>query len=98
LGPREWKPLARSPNLARLVYLDLSGNGIGAAGARALPTSPHLANLRVLDLESNSIGPEGARALAESATLAGLAELRLNIGRASARLLKKRFGDRLRLL
>src|SRR5262249_35511291 len=45
--------LAQSPYLTSLTALDLSGNCIGEAGARALAGSPHLANIRALDLSGN---------------------------------------------
>jgi len=47
--------------LTGLTSLDLSGNGIGAEGARAIAAS--LTGLTSLDLSSNGIGAEGARAI-----------------------------------
>jgi uncharacterized protein (TIGR02996 family) len=79
--------LAASPGLARLTYLDLGRNGIGAAGARALAASPHLARLTRLRLSSNQIGDAGVRALAASPGLARLTYLDLGrngIGAAGA--------------
>jgi Ran GTPase-activating protein (RanGAP) involved in mRNA processing and transport len=55
--------------LPALVALDLSGNHIGDAGARALAASPHMAHITTLNLSGNKIGPEGAAALAASPTL-----------------------------
>jgi uncharacterized protein (TIGR02996 family) len=57
------KELARTPNLARLDRLDLSGNWIGPAGVRELAGSPYLTRLRALDLSRNGLGPDGVREL-----------------------------------
>lgn len=49
-----------------LEVLDLGGNRITDAGARALADSPLLGNLRKLTLTANQLTPTGARAIAES--------------------------------
>jgi uncharacterized protein (TIGR02996 family) len=55
--------LARTPHLAKLDRLDLSGNWIGPAGVRELARSPHLTRLQALDLSRNGLGPDGVREL-----------------------------------
>lgn len=67
--------LAASSHLVNLIYLDLSYNDIGAAGAAALAASPSLANLEELDLSDNAIGDAGAAALAASPHLNKLTSL-----------------------
>lgn len=49
-----------------LEVLDLGGNLIGDAGARALAQSPLLGSLRKLTLTANQLTPAGARAIAKS--------------------------------
>ncbi len=69
--------LARSPHVARLRSLDLTGNRIGPDGVRELGTSAHLGNLTALDLGGNDLGPDGVRELAAWPTFGGLRELGL---------------------
>eukprot|EP01047_Picozoa_sp_COSAG01_P061661 COSAG01_NODE_7732_length_3080_cov_148.901040_1_plen_239_part_00 len=57
------------------VDLDLSGNGIGDAGAAAL--APLLRYVRELELDENLIGDRGARALREQLGHSSLQELGL---------------------
>ncbi|MBA4066211.1 MAG: hypothetical protein C0501_21350 [Isosphaera sp.] len=77
IAPDDARALARSPNLSKLEYLNLSCKGLGNAGARALARSPNLRNLTGLDLSGNHIAPNGARALAQSPNLVGLTCLHL---------------------
>jgi uncharacterized protein (TIGR02996 family) len=69
--------LAASPNIDRLVHLDLAGTFLSDVGVRHLATSPHLANLTHLDLLGNDIGVEGIRHFAASTNLARLTHLSL---------------------
>jgi uncharacterized protein (TIGR02996 family) len=64
--------LVRWPGFAQLVALDLSGNAIGADGARAMPPMPRL---RRLELYEGVIGAAGITALPE---LPALVELSLD--------------------
>jgi uncharacterized protein (TIGR02996 family) len=70
--------LARSPHLARLASLSLSGNGIGDVHVNALAASPHLAGLTALDLSHNFIGGGGIDALATTPNLPALTWLDLS--------------------
>jgi uncharacterized protein (TIGR02996 family) len=69
--------LARTPNLAKLERLDLSGNWIGPAGVRELAGSPHLIRLRALDLSRNGLGADGVRELLAAPWLRQLRSLSL---------------------
>jgi uncharacterized protein (TIGR02996 family) len=94
--------LAASPRVNRLRVLNLSHNQVGDAGARALAGSPHLAHLTELYLYGNLIGDVGAQALAASPHLAELSVLNLEANhidgrRKSARALRERFGDCLKM-
>src|SRR5262249_31376999 len=51
--------LARTPYLARIERLDLSGNNIGPTGMRHPAASSFLGHLTDLELESNSLGQQG---------------------------------------
>jgi uncharacterized protein (TIGR02996 family) len=65
--------LADSPLLARLAALDLSGNGLGPDGHRALLDSPHVSTrLARLDLSGNRFDDVTFAALAACPRLAGL--------------------------
>jgi uncharacterized protein (TIGR02996 family) len=59
------------------AVLNLSGNPIGDAGARALAETPLLAGLATLSLDCTRIGHRGVEALAASPHLAGLTTLHL---------------------
>jgi uncharacterized protein (TIGR02996 family) len=79
--------LVGCPALARLVALDLSGNDLRDADARALAASPHLRRLRRLRLAHNDIGDGGVEALAASPNLPHLVWLDLatnRVGRSGA--------------
>jgi hypothetical protein len=67
--------LASSPHLATLRRLDLTGNRIGADGARSLAGSPHLGGLRELGLNGNAIGSNGVFGLMGASWLAGVESL-----------------------
>jgi uncharacterized protein (TIGR02996 family) len=99
LGVPTCEQLAGSPYLSRLQGLELGGNHIGDAGARALASCPFLANLRALGLrglaarESSFLprfgrpqfGDAGACALAASPHLGGLLLLDLRFNTFSDR-------------
>jgi uncharacterized protein (TIGR02996 family) len=55
--------LARTPHLANVERLDLSGNRIGPAGVRELAASRFVERLKGLNLSQNSLGNEGLREL-----------------------------------
>jgi uncharacterized protein (TIGR02996 family) len=63
---------------ARLTALDLSGNDLTPAAARALARARLLAHLETLNLGMNRLGDEGVRALSRSPHLAGLVALDLS--------------------
>ena len=72
----------------RLTSLNLRGNNIGDAGARAIANSQHLSKLTSLNLTRNNIGDEGAEAIAQSENIPNLTSLDLssnNIGAEGAR-------------
>lgn len=64
--------LLRCPRLARLVSLDLEGEGVGDHGAEMIAASPYLTKLAWLDLTSNNITSAGVEALAASPKLPAL--------------------------
>jgi uncharacterized protein (TIGR02996 family) len=100
LGPAAAAVLAAAPTLAELRLLDLGDNRVGDRGAEALADSPHLANLVRLDLAENGIEARGAAALAASKYLGNLIHLNLSLNQitpAAERLLRDRFGDRVRI-
>jgi uncharacterized protein (TIGR02996 family) len=79
--------LADCPALARLIAIDLSGNELKDADARALAASLHLRRLRRLRLAHNDIGDGGVEALAASPNLPRLIWLDLatnRVGRVGA--------------
>jgi uncharacterized protein (TIGR02996 family) len=88
--------LARTPNLAKLDRLDLSGNRIGPDGVVELAASQYLTRLRELDLTTNDLDAAAAAALAGSPHLLGLRVLRLGnnpgLTADSVDVLRKRFG------
>jgi hypothetical protein len=64
--------LARVPHLGHLTTLDLSGNWVAPAEARALAQSPHLASLKLLTMHNCALGDEGLREFALASTLVHL--------------------------
>ena len=56
------RALGGCERLRSVRRLDLSGNQLREAGARALAGSPHLAALAALRLDDNSVGGPGIRA------------------------------------
>jgi uncharacterized protein (TIGR02996 family) len=79
--------LADCPELARLAVIDLGGNELKDADARALAASQHLRRLRRLRLAHNDIGDGGVEALAASPNLPRLTWLDLatnRVGRVGA--------------
>jgi uncharacterized protein (TIGR02996 family) len=76
--------LASTPGLARLRYLDLSGNELEVAYLAQLLASPHWPALRWLSLSYNPIGRDGVRALAGCPKLAGVTRLGLTAVRMGA--------------
>jgi hypothetical protein len=76
LGPRMAR-LASCPFLARVAQLDLRGNLVRAADARALAASPYLTGLVELHLTGTTAGGAAARALAGSPGLPSLRRLLL---------------------
>ena len=64
--------LARVPHLGHLTALDLSGNWVAPAEARALAQSPHLAGLKLLTMHNCSLGDEGLHEFALASTLVHL--------------------------
>ncbi|MBH25352.1 MAG: hypothetical protein CMH57_13050 [Myxococcales bacterium] len=67
LGDAVVEQLARSPGLARVRRLDLSGNAFTHRSARALARSPHLTRLRTLSMGHNELGPDAIQALLAAA-------------------------------
>lgn len=67
--------LARTPHLAKLERLDLSGNKIGPAGVRELAGSPFLDRLTGLNLSGNALGRAGIQELLRSPWRAQLRSL-----------------------
>jgi uncharacterized protein (TIGR02996 family) len=91
--------LVAHPVARLLTRLDLSNNGIGDDGLRALAASDSLGCISALDLGSNGIGDDGAHMLAASPSLGSLVRLSLwgnGIGADGARALAA--GDSLRSL
>ena len=66
IDPNAWRELFRSPHVANLEFLGLSGCDLGAVFVGELADAPPLANLIDLDLSYNSIGVAGARAILSS--------------------------------
>jgi hypothetical protein len=64
--------LAQVPHLGRLTALDLSGNWVAPAAARALAQSPHLAGLQILTMHNCALGDEGLREFALVSTFVHL--------------------------
>lgn len=72
LSPTAIAALATTPSLANVVGIDLAGNAIGDAGARAL-AGAKWDRLTCLDVGSNGIGAEGVKALVGWSGLSKLA-------------------------
>jgi hypothetical protein len=66
--------MARLPHLAHLVALDLSGNRVLPAEAKALARSPHLTGLRRITMADCALGDEGLREFAVPSDLVHLRE------------------------
>jgi hypothetical protein len=64
--------LAQVPHLGRLTTLDLSGNWVAPAEARALAESRHLAGLQRLTMHNCALGDEGLREFALASTFVHL--------------------------
>jgi hypothetical protein len=56
-GDAQASTLARSPHIANLVWLSLTDNAIGKAGAEALAASPQLARCAFVDLAGTPYNP-----------------------------------------
>jgi uncharacterized protein (TIGR02996 family) len=92
--------LAQSLHLANIHSLNLASTAVGNLGLQTLVNAPQLSSLRELYLCDNRIGATGARALAQSTLGRQLraVHLRFNdLSRDSADLLRRAFGDRVRL-
>jgi hypothetical protein len=93
--------LAANPTLSRLRKLALFHNKLVDKAAAALAAAKHLTNLTHLDLHDNNIGDKGAAALAASEAFPNLTvlDLRQNprLTDGGKKLLRDRFGDRVRL-
>jgi uncharacterized protein (TIGR02996 family) len=85
IGPDGARALAKSPVLAAVRELDLTGNQLADDGTRAVAESDHLPNLRRLVLMHNRVGDIGARALAFSPVMAGLDFLDVSSNRITRR-------------
>jgi Ran GTPase-activating protein (RanGAP) involved in mRNA processing and transport len=72
------RPLAASPQMARLQALRLHANRLGPAGARLLADSPYLVGLRELDVAHNQLGTRGVAILTERLGQTGPATLALD--------------------
>jgi uncharacterized protein (TIGR02996 family) len=100
IGEAGAEALAWTENLPHLRHLYLNYNPIGNAGAAAFATGPHCRALVELDLRHCRIRDAGARALAASPYLDQLQLLWLSGNRLrmeTLTLLRRRFGDRLRI-
>jgi uncharacterized protein (TIGR02996 family) len=75
VDPNAWRELFRSPHVAGLEFLGLSGCGVGEIITTELAFAPPLANLCDLDLSYNSIGVGGVRAILDSPYLEKRLEL-----------------------
>ncbi len=70
--------LLDAPAFAHVRALDVGGNALGPAGARALATAPSLCGLRTLDLGRNKLKLEGVGALAGAPAYTSLEHLGLS--------------------
>lgn len=104
--PRAWTAeeieglVHKLPDARNLRVLDVSGNPIGAAGAKAIAASPYLGGLLRLDVTGCKVEEAGARGLAYSEGLGALQELRLGTGDTNERglaELRARYGERLQV-
>jgi uncharacterized protein (TIGR02996 family) len=69
--------VARAPWAKALRVLDLSGNSLDPADARAIAACKKFRDLRHLDLSHNTLSPTALSALAGNASLRGLRSLKL---------------------
>lgn len=100
IGSRGAAALAWAENLPRLGRLYLNYNPVGDEGAVAFSDAPRRSALRDLDLRQAHIGDDGGTAMAESDGLDGIDTLWLggnHFGRRTSTMLRRRFGDRLRM-
>jgi uncharacterized protein (TIGR02996 family) len=77
--------LARSPHLATLRHLSLTGAQIGLEGVKVLLNSPHFQGLHSLDLCANNLGLKESRWLAGAPVPARLRHLGLGLTNFGAR-------------
>jgi hypothetical protein len=96
LGWEAVHQLVNSPNVARLVHLDLSNNDLGDPMAYSLANSPHLGGLLSLNPWHNQVRSAGAGELATAANLPALQALDLRSNPITSRVvlreLRQRFG------
>jgi uncharacterized protein (TIGR02996 family) len=94
LRDRQLRELLASKHLRRLSHLNLAGQGIEAAGVRALLESDLMPRLRSLDLGKNrAIGDQAARLLAAASSAAELRVLKLGETNLTARGVGDLFGS-----
>jgi uncharacterized protein (TIGR02996 family) len=92
---RDIRALLGSKFVGNLLKLNIAGNRMDAAGAKALAKSKAFGQLRELDLSQNNIGNEGAKAIAASSWMKQLTRLKLRecgIDAATGKSLRKQFG------
>lgn len=75
LTDRGARAIAQAADGGELVYLDVSWNRIGSAGAHALVASPTLARMTRLRLYHNDVGLRGAAAIARDGARLGMVNL-----------------------
>jgi len=75
--------LAKLPELANVVTLEMRNQGVTDADIEALAASPYVSGLRLLRVEQNEIGEAGVDALAAAAskTMRGLEAVGLDLNR-----------------